>query len=77
MRISMDTLTLLALIGDQDAQHVLEWMYRHRDAEASTRRARLCAGWPGLRAGSWTPASPDNRTPSHKEWDGARACAGR
>lgn len=65
MRLSHDTLLLLAREGDADAEHIILWIHgmqkpwkqdfrpwwemQRKDAEAWTSEGRLGAGYPGCR----------------------------
>lgn len=62
MRLSVDTLFLLAQMGDEMAEYVLLWLHgmhpsqcakpwwsaQHMDAEAWTMNGVIGAGWPGV-----------------------------
>lgn len=49
MRLSIDTLLLLARAGDRLAEVVVVWLYAgNLDAEAWSVNGCIGAGWPGL-----------------------------
>lgn len=49
MRLSFDTLFLLAKEGDEFATRVIIWVYAdHRDAEVWAMSGHIGAGWPGV-----------------------------
>ncbi len=50
MRLSFETLLLLARAGDKLAEVTVIWLSKNQDAEAmSVNGGHIGAGWPGLR----------------------------
>ena len=48
MRVSLDTLILLAREGDRFAEITAIWLYQNRCAEAWAINGNIGAGWPGV-----------------------------
>jgi hypothetical protein len=55
MRLSIDTLLILARAGDREAEVTAVWSDSNRDAECWSHNGRIGAGWPGISdARKWT-----------------------
>lgn len=48
MRLSLDTLILLARLGDKIAEGTAIWLSENRDAVCSVHKGWIGAGWPGI-----------------------------
>jgi len=71
VRVSRDTLLLLAKLGDKNAERTAVWLISHMDATVHTHpQGHFGGGYIGLAAGNWEPMEVDNRAVSHQEWKG-------